>query len=377
MSQRLGIILIGMGLLLWGLHVESKYEGFQGAPPDAAPAPAPAPDQNAPSSSITPDTPMFDKSIIEDLKKKISEIKSKFNLINNIKLTADTKITNFLSDTDTMSKINILFFEVRSFVNNVSKLDLDKLATDPLRTKDRDIAIQLIYTVYDQSIMLYRIYYTIPSLIISSGIIIPSDSARAMSILDDSVIEKAAPQMAKEVAGIPLAIEQLASAKNVLTTNANDLQKNYSDTTVGIFQESLTKYLMIVDIEISNMDIKISNLEISSTNIMATPDIKIKNTINAKILFLNGVVTTLKTVNDLVNKLENQNSGISNSIETSISSYTMILTNTRDKLTPKEGFQSRGNPYNTPSPNITQAYEFRLGKKQYADDVFSGIKLFT
>ena len=374
MSQRLGIILIGIGLLLWGLHVESKYEGFQGAPPAAAPAPAL--DQTAPSNSTTPDTYMFDKPIIEDLKQKITEIKSKFNLINNIKLTADTKITTALSDTDTMSKINILFYEVKSFVNNVSNLDLDKFATDTSGANDSHIAAQLIYTVYDQIAMLYRIYYTIPSLIISSGIIIPSDTATAISIVDTSVIQKAAPQIAKEVAGIPSAAEQLTSAKNVLTMNANDLQKNYSDITVSVFQDSLTKYLMIVDIEISNMDVKIFNLE-SSPTISSTPDIKFKNIINAKILFLNGVITTLKTVHDSVNKLQNQNSGISNSIETSISSYTMALTTTRERLVAKEGFQSYGNSYNAPSPNITQAYEFRLGKRQYADDVFSGIKLFT
>jgi len=34
-----------------------------------------------------------------------------------------------------------------------------------------------------------------------------------------------------------------------------------------------------------------------------------------------------------------------------------------------EGFQSYQNPYNTPSPNIQQAYEFRLGKRSLVDEV--------
>ena len=36
---------------------------------------------------------------------------------------------------------------------------------------------------------------------------------------------------------------------------------------------------------------------------------------------------------------------------------------------PKEGFQSYQNPYNMTSPSISQAYEFRLGKKSLTDEV--------
>jgi hypothetical protein len=35
----------------------------------------------------------------------------------------------------------------------------------------------------------------------------------------------------------------------------------------------------------------------------------------------------------------------------------------------KEGFQSYQNPYNSPSPSISQAYEFRLGRKSLTDEV--------
>ena len=36
---------------------------------------------------------------------------------------------------------------------------------------------------------------------------------------------------------------------------------------------------------------------------------------------------------------------------------------------PREGFQSYENPYNMTSPSISQAYEFRLGKKSLTDEV--------
>ena len=373
MSQRLGIILIGLGLLLWGLYIQSKYEGFQGTPNTALAPPQQLP-LAAPTTLNQPRT--VNDTIDNSIFIKIPEINSKFRLITKIKLAADVQITKFLSDTDAMSKINIIYYEVRSFVNNIANIDLAKLSAETSLTKERDVITQLIYTASDQATLLYRIYFTIPSLIIASGTIMSSDTATPMSISDDSIIEKAAPQILKEVAGIPSAIEQLTSSKSTLITNANNLQKNYSDANIGIFQISLTKFLMIVDLEISNMDVKISNMGGTSTTVTSTPDIKLTNIINAKILFLNGVITTLKTVQDSINKLQNQNPGLSNSIETTISSYNVILTATRDKLVPKEGFQSHGNSYNTPSPNITQAYEFRLGKKHYTDDIFSGIKLF-
>ena len=40
-----------------------------------------------------------------------------------------------------------------------------------------------------------------------------------------------------------------------------------------------------------------------------------------------------------------------------------------------EGFQSYQNPYNTPSPNTQQTYEFRLGKRSLVDDVLRSINM--
>jgi hypothetical protein len=44
-------------------------------------------------------------------------------------------------------------------------------------------------------------------------------------------------------------------------------------------------------------------------------------------------------------------------------------------IRPTEGFQSSQNPYNTPSPNIQQAYEFRLGKRSLVDTVLRDTNL--
>ena len=307
---------------------------------------------------------------LEDLRKKILEIKTKYDLVTNIKLSADIKITAILSDTDTMSKINIIYSEVKSFLNSFGKLNLEKLTTDPSLVKEKDIITQVIYSTYDAVVLLYRIYYTIPSLIVSSGTIISAETATPMSILDDEVLAKAITQISIEVAGIPSPSEQISSLTSVLMKNATELQTKYSDTTLGIFQQSLAKFLMIVDLQISNSDVQISNIE------SAKSDVKLNNILTAKTLFLTSVVATLKTVHDILSKVQNLNMAVSNNVQTSITSYASMLAATKSKNVPKEGFQSHGNSYNTPSPNITQAYEFRLGKKQYADDVFSGIKIF-
>ena len=36
---------------------------------------------------------------------------------------------------------------------------------------------------------------------------------------------------------------------------------------------------------------------------------------------------------------------------------------------PLEGFASGGNPYSAPSPNLSQSFEFRLGKRELVDAV--------
>jgi hypothetical protein len=41
----------------------------------------------------------------------------------------------------------------------------------------------------------------------------------------------------------------------------------------------------------------------------------------------------------------------------------------------REGFQSYQNPYNMASPSISQAYEFRLGKKSLTDEVLGFMSL--
>jgi hypothetical protein len=397
-SIRLGIILIGLGLLLWGLHIQSKYEGFQVGPTDQPPTGPPTtvppvtamtpptvpPLTSTPTTEAAPDSIInsmdamirgFDYTTlsnyqIEDLRKKVLEIKTKYDLIMKIKLAADIKLTALLSDTDTITKINIIYSEIKSFLNNFGKINIEKIINNTSYVKEKDIVTQLIYSTYDQVTLLYRIYYTIPSLIISSGAIVSADTATSMTILDDDVLAKAAAQISMEVSGIPSAIEQISSVTTVLTKSANDLLTNYSDTTLGKFQEFLTKYLMIVDLEISNLDLKISNM--SSTK----SDVKLKNLLNTKVLFLNSVLSTLKSIHDILNKVKELNVGVSSNIQTTITSYDSILQTTKEKLIPKEGFQSYGNSYNTPSPNITQAHEFRLGKRQYVDDVFSGIKIF-
>ena len=397
MSQRLGAILIGVGLILWGLYVQNNYEGFQATaaqvPPPTVTPQLMAPNTGVltatgldppPESSKVPPSKRFTTSTlleldynsltilqVEDLIKRILEIKTKFDLITKIKLSADIKITKLLSNSDVMNKINIIYSEVKSFIDHFFNLDINKLENDSSLKNEKDIVIQVVYTAYDQVSMLYRIYYTIPSLIVSSGTVVSTDTADNMTILNDEVIAKSVNAISMEVASIPSPSEEIIPTSTILINNATELQKNYSDTTLGVFQQSLQKFLMLVDLEISNTDLKISNIA------AAGADAKKTIVLNNKILFLNSVITTLKTVYDTLLKISNISSSITSNVNTNITSYNTILANTKAKLTSKEGFQSYENSYNTPSPNIKQAYEFRLGKRQYSDDVFSGIKIFS
>jgi hypothetical protein len=395
MSQRLGIILIGLGLLLWGLHIQSKYEGFQqnavsnivatatqvmnSATPPSGTAPATLPITNPivvsntpgpiivnADPSVNPGNLVATANSDPDLSMKDYEIRSKFKLVNKNKVSTDVTLTKYLADTDELSKIAILFNEVKDYTQH--NLDIQGTIVRGSET-DANILRQLIYTAHNEVSILYKIYYIIPSLVISTGTSISADTAGNSSVLDEEVLAKSIVMIRSELAGIPTVTEQLGSVSSILILNATTLQTDKTDTNVSLLQKSLNKFIRIVDMGINEYDYKIQNITIA--NLPA----KLTNTINNKISFLGNNIKVLQEVLGILNKVPDLNSAITANINTRIASYNSQLTSTQNTQK-KEGFQSYSNPYNNPSPNLKQAYEFRLNKNTYVNDIFSTLKFW-
>jgi hypothetical protein len=301
-----------------------------------------------------------------DLSMKDYEIRSKFKLVNKNKMSTDVILTKYLSDTDELSKIAILFNNVKDYIQH--NLDIQGTIVRGTET-DANILRQLIYTTHNEVSMLYKIYYTIPSLVISTGTIISADTAASSSVLDEEVLAKSVVMIRSELAGIPTLTEQFGTASSTLMLNATTLQTDKTDTNVTLLQQSINKFIRISDMSIEDYDYKIQNITVA--NLPA----KLTSTINNKISLLGSIIRVLQEVVGILNKVPDMNSAITANINTRIASYNSQLTATQNTQK-KEGFQSYSNPYNTPSPNLKQAYEFRLNKNTYLNDIFSTLKFW-
>ena len=367
-SKELGFLLIGLGLVLWGLNVQRKYEGFQIANSAMTP----------PSTPATSLSDSENKILSTSLSTKLIDIKTKYQQIVNIKESADTKLLKFTSDSDVMLKINTIFLDIKDFLNSAGDVSYDTI-TSP---EKKDLLLRLYNTTHDKVNILYKIYYTIPSITIGTNVAVNPDSAINLSIVDESVISKSIAMITSEVTAIPSISDAMPEIMVLLESRIGGIQDPPSDDSINLVQESLTKLLTYAEILIKDFDSKIQSL---TSNKMSS---KAQTLTNNKLLFLKQIVTTLETLSGKLNKINDTNNSTVNTfattVNTTLTNYNMILKNTQriidtySQMMPTrsvESFQSYMNPYNEESPVLKQAYEFRLKKGSYLNDIFSSIRM--
>jgi hypothetical protein len=361
--MRLGIILFGFGLLLWGLYIHKKYEGFQISVNNMAMTPSmpnmanlPAPPTPKP---VAPETSSGNEEIIKD-----SEIRSKFKLIMANKSSMDPILTKYLINTEDLSKMLFLYNEVKDYTENPMNI---RATIERGVEKDINIMKQIIYNAHYNVDILYKVYFAIPSLVISSNTIITSDTASDLSIFTEDVIAKSIPNIRAELTGIPTAIEQFSSISSTFMSDTLALQKNNTAVTLNNFRVSMSKYLKITDMVIASFDLRLNNLSMSKQTSTITEGT------NAKLSFVEGVSKTLSSIHEILSKIREFDQNTLISIQSRISQYNMVVGALQDTLKP-EGFQSYTNPYDSASPNLTQAREFRLSKSSYNNDILTNIK---
>ena len=402
-STRLGLLLIGIGILLLGFYLNRKhYDGFQ-------------------ASTTMPD--------VSALKSKDADIRNKLMLITNTKLLSDIALVKLLP-TDLIASLNIIYGEVGSYVNKFKSENLSSLEATDLNKLN-----QIIYTISDNVDMLYSIYYTIPSSIISSKSVINPDSAPPFSVSSENILTAAIPEITEILSKIPNPKTKVQSLVTQINSNVKTVATDQSDLQISNLIQNVQQLQVVVNAVLENMTSTIGSLSVNYASRAAT-DSSVMNKItlayNDKITFqttiissLESIVTSLKDIsnpappiNQLISNINNTTDSIRTGMTTDkndLNKATVVVNNntssaprsstpTSSILLPPtqsttpttpaaptaptapaaptapmttgmtEGFASYMNPYNQPSPSISQAYEFRLGKNSYLDEIFKSIQ---
>jgi len=277
-----------------------------------------------------------------------------------------------------MLKINTLFYDIKDFIDSADKVPYDSITL----ATNKDILLQLYNTTQDKVDILYKIYYTIPSIIIGTNVSINANNAINLSIVDEGVIGASIPMITAEVTSIPSVNNEYTKIINSLESYLKSIQEPLSDDSVNKIQEIITKLITYAEMILRDFDEKIEILKNNGGSNKA--NFLIKN----KLLFLKQITTTLQTVNDMMEKNKTTNATAVNTfaitVKTTLANYNMILSSTErnidmynqmTNITSIEDFQSYRNPYNEESQVLKQAHEFRLKKGSYLNDIFSNMRI--
>ena len=391
-SFRLGVILIGLGTLLLGLHLQQKtIQGFQSVSLGINPENVRPPVMVMPKPADFADNPAFTSidDTVNSLMMKDIEIRNKFKLISANKMSSDLILTKTIA-ANSLFSIEVLFNEVSDYVNKMTSFK-DKYIESSL--EQRKVLSQLVYTISDQVNMLYYIYYTYPSTIISTDTIMKSDSAQSFDVANESILSQSKNSINSILASLPSPSSKIDEYYNKLLNIAKTLSKDQNPVNIKEFTEIYTQFKSITDLQATNLSTIVSNTNITYLPTVATDKesySKITTALNNKIAFMKQLLDLLQSIFTILSVIQSPTEMVKGAIDilntdinqhkSSLSSLTtqltaIDLTNKTSPSTKTEAFVSYMNPYNQPSPNTSQAYQFRLERKAYADHVFDSMRI--
>jgi hypothetical protein len=382
LSVRFGIVLIGLGILFLGFYLQKKsIQGFQNdsGPPVITDSPPPPPPQPiTPASLAQPpttvvDKPLFNVDDVDVLVMKDKQTRSKMNMILNNKNIADVIFLKYIA-ADLLVNLNVIFNEVFTYIKLVQNVgNLYSNATEMNKNTIR----QIIYTASDQVDMLYNIYYTIPSNIVSTDSILVSDSAPPNAVNNPYVIAEASKQISAILATLPSPANKLNTYLNTLMKSISTLSVTSVPGDIITFSLNLAQYLSTIDTQHKNLT---KTLETLNTRSIKTPidNDKLETAKKAKTSFLNTTITSLQSIETSLQATKMTDPKVADAItdlKNRITSLQAALTAMKPPPV-LEQFASYMNPYDQPSVSTLQSREFGLGRKTYIDQVFSGIKFW-
>lgn len=382
LSVRFGIVLIGLGIVFLGLYIQKRgIEGFQndsGSSPTVMGYMPPSEQPITPASVAQPptqvvDKPLFNVDDVDVLVMKDKQIRSKMNMIINNKTTADVIFLKYIA-ADLLVNLNTIFNEVFTYIKIVT--DISSIYRNATEMNKNTIR-QIIYTASDQVDMLYNIYYTIPSNIVSTDSILVSESAPPNAINNPYVIAEASKQISAILAAMPSPASKLNTYLNTLMSSISTLSVNSTPSDVGTFSLNLAQYLSTIDTHHKNLTKTLETLNTVSLRTTVEND-KLETAKKAKTSFLNTTITSLQSIVTSLEATKMTDPKVADAItdlKNRITSLQAALTAMKPPPV-LEKFASYMNPYDQPSVNTLQSREFGLGRKVYIDQVFSGIKFW-
>jgi hypothetical protein len=373
LSVRFGIVLIGLGIVFLGFYLQKRgIEGFQN---DSASSPEQpiTPASVAQPPKTIPSKPLFNVDDMEVLVMKDKQIRSKMNMIVNNKTTADVIFLKYIAS-DLLVNLNIIINEVFMYIRTIH--DIANVYSNATEMNKNTIR-QIVYTVSDQVDMLYNIYYTIPSNIVSTDSILVSDSAPPNAVNNPYVIAEASKQISAILATLPSPANKLNTYLNTLMRSISTLSVNSIPSDVSTFSLNLAQYLSTIDTQHKNLTNTLDTLNTVSIKNPIDND-KLETAKKAKTSFLNTTISSLQSIETSLQATQMTDPQVADAItdlKNRITSLQAALTAMKPPPV-LEKFASYMNPYDKPSVNTLQSREFGLGRKAYIDQVFSGIKFW-
>jgi hypothetical protein len=368
LSVRFGTVLIGLGILFLGFYVQKRsIQGFQNGTvslPTAA--------ESAVERPANTNPPLINVVDIDVLVQKDKEIRSKMNMVVNAKSTSDLLLINYISS-DMMANLNIIYKEIMEYAKSISNIADLFSRTDE---KHQNTLRQLVYTTSDQVDILYTVYYTIPSNIISTDAIIPSGTAPMSAINNPEVVAESAKQVTNVLSTLPSPSAKLNKYLNDLMKSIQSLPTDSSSNDIADFTSKLKKYLNTVDIQQEYMTTNIADLKSASMRYTVDPA-KTEGADDNKKTFLTTTITSFQSIITALEAKNMTNPEIIDNVTKLQARVTSMQANLTSMKTPArlEGFASIMNPYDQPSANSRQAHEFALGQRTFIDNVFSSMRI--
>ena len=337
---------------------------FQSAKKAGSPSPGSEAPPNSTAAAIDSITPKQRFAL------KNAEIQDMFGVIKANKPAKD-KTLSLILDNEIFNKLNTIYMEVSSY------LDMMSVVYSNVDVKPNEIN-QIQMTIYQQTQLLYNVYVTMPSMVVATNLVVDSSSATLDTLNNSSVITETKNAVEALLAPMPTASQKIASYEEILMTNFTAIIQNPANLEqITQFTIAFKKYTNLVDLQL-----KTYSGVLTSSGTATNTDINVVNTMNKGVAlvtavnkFLSGMTKQLKALPP--SSINPSIATLIQSIETAMQGYeskkSFVLNTMEGNNIPiKESFQSYQNSYNAPS--LSQAQEFRPGKKGLVNEVFAFMK---
>jgi hypothetical protein len=331
--MRLGLAILGIGIIYLGFYLQR--EGFQSG------------------SGSQGSTPSLESTFNNaDVLVGNLEITNKYKLIQKNKDSADKILAKYISDADIFLKLDLMYTEVQSYVENGRNI---AKATHTASDKVKPDIQTLNFLNKEYVNILFKVYVTFPALMLSSD---SNGQTTYDAIVDENVLAHIAEMIDSELKIIPSSMTLITNMQATLLADANALKASVTDNMVETMKTNMATYSRLVSQELAGLKkyhklVLAANLPAKVSSAKGDITSFLKNTIQF-VTSIQTIVTGIPTLNkSLVSAVASQLTIVNSYLDESKS-----MEGFQSFMNPYEGFQSKMNPYVLTS-SVAQGIEFR------------------